>query len=122
MAPAHIENRGLHQREQQNSQRDPGHELVKAFLFLRTASAAVANFNAQIKSISACILFAEVNGDYKYHLELQDELEGGKTDIQTWKERLIEAQTDFVDWAARREIGRGLPAELLWQFKGIFEA
>ena len=89
------------------------HELMKAFLFLRTAFTAVTNMWKIVKSTKACILYASVNGDYAYHCELEESLENETADVERWKMRLVEAQIGFIDWYARVELRKPLPPEIV---------
>lgn len=92
-------------------------ELMKAYLFLRTASTAVTNMTTIVKSTESCILYASLNGYYGYHCELAESLEKEKADVERWKERLLEAQTGFVDWYTRLAMEKPLPPEILQMIK-----
>ena len=92
------------------------HELTKAFLFLRTASTAVTNLQAQLKSANQSFAqhFAGYYQSYPATFEalLQDEgLE--KQYLAVWEERWVEAGVGLIDWVATGKIGRGLPREIL---------
>ncbi|KAL9098303.1 MAG: hypothetical protein Q9163_006014 [Psora crenata] len=108
--------------EQQIPVLNPVYELNKAYLFLRTAHAAVSSLDTQKQATQACILYANVNGDYNYHMQLEDELEQQETDLEIWQERLIDAQVGLVDWVARRELKRGLPLEMLFLLREKIDA
>ena len=101
---------------------DPRHELTKSFLFLRTADAAVTNSYHQERSTWARMMHAVRANDDILHLRLIDELADEEKELQKWKDRLVDGQIGFVDWAARCAIGRGLPTEILWLFRDVFEA
>lgn len=92
---------------------DPNHELTKAFLFLQTASTAVEGMAQIVKATDDYMIHAAL--DYNPLFDLHDKRTDEKEQLDMWKERLLEAQVGFVDWAARRALrpGLALPSEIL---------
>lgn len=92
----------------------PSNELVKAYLFLRTADSAVANLNIQIASTKAFIQWNSLHGYYSNRMNYQNQLGIEERDLKLWKVRLLEGQVGFVEWAACRAMGgKRLPPEIL---------
>ena len=88
-------------------------ELVKAFLFLRTATIAVDSLTAMMKSTQSYIAHAELRPDYVRHIELRETLAQEISDLEIWTVRLLEAQIGLVDWAGKCSLGFALPAEII---------
>ncbi|MCJ1275677.1 hypothetical protein MMC21_003480 [Puttea exsequens] len=99
--------------EQISTALDPSHELMKAFLFLRTASAALSNIKAQIKSTKSYIQWNSVNGYYNEHWAYEAELEKEHEDLTMWERRYAQAGAGLVNWASKVQTGRWLPAEIV---------
>lgn len=89
------------------------HELIKAFLFFRTCTVAIANTNAHIKSTESYIQWNSVNGYYNEHEANEAELEVQQRELELWEDRWAEAGVGMINWVVTRSLGRGLPAEIL---------
>ena len=93
---------------------NPSHELMKAYLFLRTAKNAVTNLRIQVSSTKAYIQWNSVHGYYSTHMAYEEQLETEQRDLGMWEERLLEGQIGFVECAAIRSMeGRSLPPEIV---------
>lgn len=89
------------------------HELMKAFLFLRTATIIVTSTKPQIEHTRYLIDFSAMNGHHRDYVAYQAELESQQTDLELWEKRWVEAGVGLVDWVAIRSVGRSLPVEIL---------
>ncbi|KAL2056179.1 hypothetical protein ABVK25_003822 [Lepraria finkii] len=92
---------------------NPTHELNSSFLYLTTASIAVKNTKAQIKSTTPYVCWSPVTNDYYANLKTQEQLDGEEEELKKWEERFVQAGLQIVDCVAKRETGRWLPAEIL---------
>jgi len=97
------------------------HELNKAFLFLRTATFAVAILKEQTYATRAYIQYAKIKGNCEGHVRRADELAMEQRDLLKWSERLLEGQVGFADWVACSRIHRHLPAEILEMFRDMLK-
>ena len=88
-------------------------ELVKSFLFLRTAISAVNNFAAMVSTTKSHIAHAKSWYAYARQIELQKTLEQEESDLEIWSRRLLEAQIGLLSWLSTCAIGFALPAEIL---------
>lgn len=88
-------------------------ELVKSFLFLRTATAAVNSFGAMVSTTKSHIAHAKSLCAYARQIELQKTLEQEESDLEIWRRRLLEAQIGLLSWLSTCAIGVVLPAEVL---------
>lgn len=94
-------------------------ELVKSFLFLRTAIAAVNSLAAMVSATKSHITHARSRYAYgSWHayarqIELQKTLEQEESDLETWRRRLLEAQIGLLSWLSTCTIGFALPMEIL---------
>ena len=89
------------------------HELMKAFLYIHTASIAITNIQEQMTSTEAYIQYNSINGYYTQHCEYQEEWDEQKRDLDLWQERWVQAAVAIVDGFAMKCLGRGLPGEIL---------
>ena len=88
-------------------------ELVKSFLFLRTAIVAVNGFVAMVSTTKSHIAHAKSCYTYARQTELQKTLEQEESDLEVWRRRLLEAQIGLLSWLSTCAIGFALPVEVL---------
>jgi hypothetical protein len=91
----------------------PSYELTSAFLYLRTCSVAIENTKAQIKSTTAYACWTPVSSNYYSKLSAPEQLDEEEEELKVWEERFVQAGLQIVDYVAKRETGRWLPAEIL---------
>ena len=91
----------------------PTRELTKAFLFLRTATAAIKNLKAQIKSTDAYIQYNSINGNYTEHCAYQAEQDEQEKDLKIWERRYAQAGAGLVHWMVKIKLGKFLPGEIV---------
>lgn len=91
----------------------PRRELVKSFLFLRTATVAVDSLATMVKTTKSHMAHAEIGYAYERRIELQKTLEQEESDLDIWKTRLLEAQIGLLSWLSACAMGFALPAEIL---------
>ena len=98
-----------------NNRTCPKHrrELIKSFLFLRTAIVAVNSFAALVNTTKSHIAHTEIWYAYARQIELQKTLEQEESDLEIWRTRLFEAQIGLLSWLSTCTIGFALPAEIL---------
>ena len=92
---------------------DSAHNLTAAFLFLRTASTAVANLTTEIESAEA---MTEFRAQGRCFLGIDGErarLEAASRELEMWEARLVQAGVGVVNWAAKVRMGQWLPEEIL---------
>ena len=89
------------------------HELMKAYLYIQTASIATANIKQQMKSTEAYIQYNSINGNYNEHMAYQAELDEQEHYLEVWQDRWVEAAMTIVDYFAMGCLGRALPGEVL---------
>lgn len=89
------------------------HELMKAFLFLRTTTIIVTSTKSQIEHSRYLIEFSGKNGDHTNYIAYQNELDSQERDLELWEKRWVEAGVELVNLVAIRTVGRSLPREIL---------
>lgn len=100
----------------------PSRELIKAYLFLRTADSAVSNLSTQIVSTKAHMQWNSLHGRFSMHASYEQQLESEERDLKLWRERLLDGYVGFVEWAACRAIRRRLPPEIVEIIKTMLTA
>lgn len=99
----------------------PEQELVKAYLFLRTACSAVTHFKLEViarhdyKSSTA-------NFGRRIAYARMMYLDKQERDLEMWQERLLDGQVGIVEWAAIRAMsGTRLPPEILSMIRDLLK-
>ena len=104
---------------------NPEHELVEAYLLLRTAHSAVNHFAIEIvaKNNSQDSISNDWSGSNKVDYRVVKFWETEEQQLETWKRRLLDGQLGIIEWAAVRAMaGKRLPPELLSMIGDILKA
>ena len=88
-------------------------ELVKALLFLRTASTAVSSLRQIVQGSKAFIDKTDLVDDHNYHRQLLQNLRDEENMLLIWDERLFGARLELIHLASKIAIGKQLPVEIL---------
>lgn len=113
----HLRHRSMSPSIMEPSQPLDSHqELVKAFLFLRTAFTAVQNMAQILQATDASLANAPL--EYYHYAEYKRDDEKAQLDL--WQDRLLEAQIGLIHWVARSTLRKSnaLPPEILRMIEG----